>query len=231
MTSILFLIPSLASRGAERVLVNLVNNLDKERYQVTVQTLFDVGELRHSLSPEVTYRRGLPFLVRGNVQLLKLFSPEYLYRLVVGRRYDIVVAYLEGVVSRIISGCPYPDSRKVAWVHIEQHDILTLSHCYRNPEEALRCYQRFDRVVAVSDTVRSDFQRLTSIDCEVLYNINEDEQIRRLAQEPIENLTFSTDNNLICVARLDPLKGLDRLIRVHRRLLDAGIRNHVYLLG
>ena len=40
---ILFLIPNLAHGGAERVLVNLVNNLDSQKYDVTVQTLFDVG--------------------------------------------------------------------------------------------------------------------------------------------------------------------------------------------
>ena len=40
---ILFLIPNLAHGGAERVLVNLVNNLDQQKYDVTVQTLFDVG--------------------------------------------------------------------------------------------------------------------------------------------------------------------------------------------
>ena len=38
---ILFLIPSLGHGGAERVLVNLANNLDTEKFEVTVQTLFD----------------------------------------------------------------------------------------------------------------------------------------------------------------------------------------------
>lgn len=229
--TILFLIPSLAARGAERVLVNLVNSLDKTRYQVTLQTLFDAGELRAALSPEVEYRSGFPFVFRGNVQLMKLFSPSFLYRMVVGKRYDIVVAYLEGAVTRIISGCPYPDSRKVAWVHIEQHELSTLSHCYRSTEEALRCYRQFDRVVAVSQTVRRDFQQLVPVPCDVLYNINDDQRIRQLSSEPVQDIEFSSDPNLICVARLDPLKGLDRLVRVHRRLLDSGIRQHVYVLG
>ena len=56
---ILFLIPNLAHGGAERVLVNLVNNLDKSKYDVTVRTLYDVGVNRPYLSPEVRYVGGL----------------------------------------------------------------------------------------------------------------------------------------------------------------------------
>ena len=43
MTKVLFLIPNLAHGGAEKVLVNLANNMDKTKFDVTVQTLFDVG--------------------------------------------------------------------------------------------------------------------------------------------------------------------------------------------
>ena len=40
MTKILFFIPSLGQGGAEKVLVNLVNNMDREKFDITVQTLF-----------------------------------------------------------------------------------------------------------------------------------------------------------------------------------------------
>ena len=46
MTKVLFLIPNLAHGGAEKVLVNLANNMDKTKFDVTVQTLFDVGVYR-----------------------------------------------------------------------------------------------------------------------------------------------------------------------------------------
>lgn len=229
--SILFLIPSLASRGAERVLVNLVNNLDKNRFRVTLQTLFDVGELRQELSSEIEYRGGLPFVLRGYVQLMKLFAPEFLYKTIIRKRYDIVVAYLEGAVTRIVSGCPYPDSRKVAWVHIEQHTMPVVSYCYRNAAEVRWCYQHFDRVVAVSQTVRSDIESLLPVHCDVLYNINEEDKVRALSVQLIEEDLFSSDFNLISVGKLDAQKGFDRLIRVHAHLVHDGISNHLYLVG
>ena len=50
MKKILFFIPTLGGGGAEKVLVNLVNNLDKEKYDITVQTLFDYGVNRKFLN-------------------------------------------------------------------------------------------------------------------------------------------------------------------------------------
>ena len=43
MIKILFFIDSISGGGAEKVLVNLVNNLDKKRFDITVLTLFDGG--------------------------------------------------------------------------------------------------------------------------------------------------------------------------------------------
>ena len=43
MKKVLFLIPNLMHDRKEKVLVNLVNNLDKSKFDVTVGTLFDSG--------------------------------------------------------------------------------------------------------------------------------------------------------------------------------------------
>ena len=43
MKKILFFINTLHGGGAEKVLVDLVNNMDPEKYRITVQTLIDAG--------------------------------------------------------------------------------------------------------------------------------------------------------------------------------------------
>ena len=43
MKKILFLIHDLGQGGAEKVLVNLVNNMDTTKFDITVMTLFDEG--------------------------------------------------------------------------------------------------------------------------------------------------------------------------------------------
>ncbi|MCI5599314.1 MAG: glycosyltransferase, partial [Ruminococcus sp.] len=63
---VLFLIPNLAHGGAEKVLVNLANNLNKSKFDVTVQTLFDVGVNRQYLNKDVHYIGGFKRMPRGN---------------------------------------------------------------------------------------------------------------------------------------------------------------------
>ena len=55
---VLFLIPNLAHGGAEKVLVNLANNINKEKFDVTIQTLFDVGVNKKYVNSSVKYIGG-----------------------------------------------------------------------------------------------------------------------------------------------------------------------------
>ena len=56
MKKVLFFIPTLGQGGAEKVLVNLVNNMDKSKYDVTVQVLFDGGVNTQFLNKDVKYK-------------------------------------------------------------------------------------------------------------------------------------------------------------------------------
>ena len=46
---VLFLIHTLGGGGAEKVLVNLVNNLDRKKYDITVMTVIDTGIYKSAL--------------------------------------------------------------------------------------------------------------------------------------------------------------------------------------
>ena len=80
---ILFLIPNLKHGGAEKVLVNLVNNLNPEKYDITVQTLFDEGVHRDSLKSHVRYIPGGKRSFRGNTTLMKCFPAVLLWKLLI----------------------------------------------------------------------------------------------------------------------------------------------------
>ena len=233
MKSILFLIPTLGGGGAERVLVNLVNNLDKEKYDVTVQTLFDGGVNKEQLHPDIKYISNYKKQFKGNSQIFKLFSPKFLYKKLIKKRYDIVIAYLEGVACRVVSGCPYADSKLIAWIHVEQQTRKNAAYSFRSIKEMNRCYNKFSKIICVAETVKIDFQKVvgTEKEPEVLYNTNETEIIRKKAREPLTESVFSDDINIISVGRLVPEKGFDRLINVHHRLLESGVKNHLYILG
>ena len=79
MTKVLFLIPNLAHGGVEKVLVNLANNMDKTKFDVTVQTLFDVGVNRQYLNSDVKYIGGFKRMPRGNLSLIHISEPTRPY--------------------------------------------------------------------------------------------------------------------------------------------------------
>jgi glycosyltransferase involved in cell wall biosynthesis len=229
------LIPNLKHGGAEKVLVNLVNNLNPEKYDITVQTLFDVGVHRDSLKSHVRYIPGLRKSFRGNTTLQKCFPVAFLWKQLVKEHYDIAVSYLEGPTSRILSGCTDADTKKIAWLHIELGTAKKAAIGFRNPTEAEQAYNSFDRIVAVSRNVQECFLEnlrvCTPVD--ILYNTNETEQILERCQDEPDHPDFHPGDQIsVCsVAKLIRTKGFDRLLNVHRRLLDEGLTHHLYILG
>ncbi|MCQ2455372.1 MAG: glycosyltransferase [Clostridia bacterium] len=232
-TKVLFLIQDLKHGGAEKVLVNLANNLDKTKYDVTVKTLFNKGVHIKNIKNDVTYIKGLPFEFRGNSHIIKKIPPKWLYRFFVKDKYDIVAAFLEGNATRVLSGCTDEKTKKVAWIHIEMPSIKT---SFSSNDEAAREYSKFDDIICVSETVKEAFEKAANKkfeNIEVLYNVNETEQIIEKSNEIIDDIKFNKDKiNLISVAKMVPSKGYDRLIPVIAKL-NKELNNilHLYLLG
>lgn len=234
MKKILFLIPNLKHGGAEKVLVNLVNNLDPGKYDITLQTLFDVGVNKEALEPHIRYKTVFKREFRGNNRLLQLFPADRLWKWLVKEHYDVAVSYLEGPTSRILSGCTDPDTKRIAWLHIELGTPRLAALGFRSVKEARKAYLSFDEVVAVSKNVRSCFLESLGIqrDIRILYNTNETEQIQERAKLPMNDRRFQKDTLCVCsVAKLMKTKGFDRLVAVHKRLLDEGLSHKVYILG
>ena len=231
---ILFLIPNLMHGGAEKVLVNLVNNMSKDKYEITVQTLFDEGIHKKNLKSHIRYKSNFKKTFKGYTTIMKLFSPEFLYNRLIGEEYDIVVAYLEGAVARILSGCPYSNTKKVSWIHIEQENQENFAHCFKSFEEAKKCYNAFDKIICVSQTVADDFRKISGYEKQlsVLYNTNETEKIKEKGSELVNDVDFAQDCINVCsVAKIMYTKGYDRLAKVHKRLLDENLKHHIYILG
>ena len=229
MVKILFLIHDLGQGGAEKVLVNLVNNMDTTKFDISVTALFGGGVNEQFLAPHVHYRAVFPKAFPGNSHLMKLLSPAQLHRLCVKEHYDIEVSYLEGPSARIISGCEDCDTRLVSWIHVQLENMQRLAASFRSEREARACYDRFCQTVCVSEYVRSDFCRILDFQkpCQVLYNTVESERILAGGAEPAPELIEDGKVRLVAVGTLKPTKGCNRLLRIMKRLENA----HLYFLG
>ena len=234
MKKILFFIHDLGPGGAEKVLVNLVNNMDPKRFDITVMTLVGGGVNEQFLKPHIRYLTCFDKLPRGHIHLLKLWSAKWLHRWFIKEKYDIEVSYLEGPSARIISGCPYDDTKLVSWIHVEQHTRSIAARAFRNYRESVNCYQKFHKTVCVSEYVKKDFRGiypgLTNV--EVLYNTNETDQIIQKKDEPLDDGVFAQDRIKLCgVGKLMPNKRFDRILRIHKRLVAEGHPLQTCLLG
>lgn len=234
MKKILFLIHDLGEGGAEKVLINLVNNMDYSKFDITVMTLFDYGINRQFLSEKVHYKTWCRTMFRGNSHLMKLLSPKQLHNLIVKDFYDIEIAYLEGPCARVISGCQNKNTKLISWIHIEHHTIKKVSNSFRSDKETEICYNKFNKIVCVSNTVKKDFENILNIKVpvEVYYNTNETDQIIKLAKESVDrSLIDNKKIKLIGVGKLLPNKGFDRIINIMHRLVSEKYQVHLYILG
>lgn len=235
MISVLFLIPTLDRGGAENVLVDLVNHMDQSRFRITVQTLFDQNSQKDRLRKEIEYKSFINHQFHGNSRLQSLFPAGILYRMIIRKRYDIVVSYLEGPTTHIISGCPFSDSKKVSWIHSALDTGRGLSAGFVSKNAAIKAYRDFDKVVFVAKSVESKIRETAGTSfgntC-VLYNSINAKHILSLAKEDMDIFSFPLDEFcIISTGKITHVKGYDRLARIQKRLLDSGYKTHIYILG
>lgn len=233
MKKILFLIHDLGHGGAEKVLVNLVNNMDREKFDITVVALFGGGINEQFLDKAIRYRTVFPRNIPGNSWLMKLLTPRQLHKWFIREHYDIEIAYLEGPAARIISGCPEEDTRLISWIHCTMHSQAELAVGFRSYQEAVQCFSRFHSSVFVAQEVMNAFSAYCPVqNGTVLYNTNESKRILTMAEESMGQGVFLDDEiKLIGVGKIEEVKGFERLARVHKRLVGDGFPVHTYILG
>ena len=171
-------------------------------------------------------------LFHDRLRLLLLFRCIALfYSLFVHGRYDTVIAFIEGYATRIVSGCR-SICRKIAWVHIDMDRNHWSSVAYKSYEEEKQSYQKYDRIVCVSENVKESmlkvYGELDSL--MVLYNPIDDQSIRKLstAADPVFR---HRRIKLISIGRLVEQKGYDRLLPIAKHLFEKGYQFDLIIIG
>ncbi len=234
---ILFFHYDLQGGGAERVLVNLLRYLNRDKYDIALKTIFAAGPYVEAVPEDIKFSYVFKHEFRGFNKIMKLFPANFLHRIFVRGHYDIEVAYLENAPTRIIAACPHADTNKVAWVHTEVLDRRAPMAGFRNEHEMVEAYNKLNHVGFVSkrakDCFQKTFQGVKGQEMHVIHNVNDFEQIYELANEAAPIEINSKELNLCFVGRLIHVKGLHRLVDAFSRLKDDGLSTgvNVYVLG
>lgn len=236
MIKVLFFTINLGGGGAERVLVNLVNHMDKTRFDITVETMFVGGVNAELLEPHIHYIcRRAPFF-KGITQLFRFIPERALFRYFIqDGDYDIIIAYMHGSPVKVIAGCRDKKTRKVAWLHNGNPESGSFFTPWFSKKRAIKAYASMDQIVGVSRSVSEAFVRYTGISEQKVttkYNTNDTERILTLANEPFTFADKRDDSPVVCsVGGLSHVKGYDRLIRATARLHNEGVPFYLAIVG
>lgn len=240
MKKILFGITSLTLGGAERVLVDLANELCNQ-YDITIATIYAKGELESQLSKKVKLKS---FYDRSYSELSKiqkkwimplkiLLGKNRIYQHKIKGDYDVEIAFLEGPITRLFS-VQNKKTKKIAWIHNDISLVFGKGLKARLKKQMdQKIYQKYQNLVFVSQDNQDKFEKVYSLknEKEVIYNyINADEVVKKAEEKEVTEFK-PNEVNIVTVARLVKQKAIDRLIEVHSRLMKEGIKHNLYVIG
>lgn len=237
---IIFGITSLSIGGAERVLVDIVKELQNV-YDITVFTIYGNGEFEKELKGTNVklktifkkQRKEYGYIARKIVTTIYRCFYNIIYELYIKNIYDIEVAFLEGPITRLFANSS--NANKIAWVHTNMSLYYeTTKYSKRKKKIDEKIYQRYNTIVFVSKDSREDFIKAfpnNNIRKKVIYNFIDQKRIERKSRE-IEPYEIEPNiPSIVVVARLTKAKALDRLIEVHKRLIKDRIMHNIYIIG
>ncbi|MBP7173660.1 MAG: glycosyltransferase [Cloacibacterium sp.] len=240
---ILIRIGSLRHGGAEKVLVTFLKNLPENKYEIDLLLNLYSGKYL----PEVPKWINVLYLNKGEMittnriqdipkkayrviyqSLLKKF-PKILYSKVLkNKKYDVEFAALHGLRDEILNS-PIKSSKKIIWIHND----LTKTEFYNYSDEETKKFFGYDKIMVISEKIQKDFERLAKNEAEInkivrIYNPLDTEEILEKAKAEVKQ---NSEPLFISVGTIFPQKGFDRLLKVHKKLLDEGFKHRILILG
>ncbi len=161
------------------------------------------------------------------VDLGMFYAKRVIRRLENLSNYNHVVAYQEGYATKFTSLFSNPN--KIVWIHCNYDTYLPQG----KSEESI--YNRFGRIVCVSEYTASVFERRYPALSEkviAVHNLIDEERIKRLAETPIDDPRFVTDETtLLSAGRFSTIKRFREIPRVALELKNRGLKFVWYVLG
>lgn len=230
MLNTLFFIESLTGGGAEKVLLNLVNAMDRRRFAITVQTLYPEEAGKH-LAQGIRYRYCYPEKNPANELRMRLEAALGLtYPLHIRDDYDIEIAYLECGSTKIMAGSTNKNALKLAWVHCDLAKKADDPAAFAR--ETAKYYRKYDKIVCVSEDVQRSFAQMypDAPKPVAVYNCYDDAEILHKASAPTPCVCKRRKTG-VAVGRLTAQKAFDRLLHAQKLLRSDGIDFDLWILG
>lgn len=237
---VVFVHHRLVCGGAENALFDLIGMMDKEKFDITVfaqrndgvwdekfrnagiNVIYDYSCRKATLNPVVKAGNVVKKLrtaeayKRNGAGLLDVCLPE---------GADIVVSYNVWENEELVFA---KNAKTVKYIHGDPGTNPDYRDEAVNHRELL---SRFNRIVCVSEAAWKAFRELSGLTegVELHYNPINSDSVREKAEQLVE---LPKDVPIICaVGRLSREKAFERLIIIHKNLLEQGIVHRLVIVG
>lgn len=256
MKKMIIVMPSLYNGGAERSLINLLNELPLDKYEIDLLLLKKIGmfidqipdgvnllntpkDIKHLYSPLFKSGLVLPIRAFGNI-VSKLFTQnsrerrgfrwKYFYGPLIKpieKHYDIALAYISGEILYLVDEKISAD-KKIVWIH---NDYRSAQHPKKYDYKHLK---NMDAIVSISDAcvniLKEEFPEFSS-KIYMLENITSSVVVRNRSQEFYPNEFIKNQFNIVSIGRLHHQKGFDIAIDAAAEMKRENLDFHWFIIG
>jgi glycosyltransferase involved in cell wall biosynthesis len=225
---VLFLMPTLAGGGAERVIVTLLRHLDRSRFEPHLALVEAVGSYLKEVSADVPVHdlkaQRVRYAFPGMVRLVRKLRPQVVHS-----------AMLELNIASILCRPFLPPRTRV----LIREDISTSAQNFQLGRNLrvwsflYRLYGKADKVICVADYVLNDLAENYGVPRSKMvriYNPVDVSETRTLA-DAIENPYSGDGPHLVAAGRLSKQKGFDILLEAMALVRNSLPNSQLTILG
>lgn len=239
---VLFRLRSLEMGGVPRVVLDLLRNLPKDKFDFTLMLNLYQGELvteipkginliivekgKEDMSKNSFLRKIQLGIRRLKLEFYDKF-PSLLYAWKVKEDFDIEVSPGYAEFEMVLSS-PNKKSRKIGWFHTD----VSYDTDPKRVMKRINLMKKFDWMIFGAAQTRQVIEDLYGVSypkSSVIYNVIKLPEVRKKAEE------FTTDFDhkptFVSIGRLHHRKGYATLMRVHKRLLNENLPHGIAVIG
>lgn len=244
--------------GIQKSLLNLLNNIDYTKWDVTL-FVFNDGKIKNininkniniissniwlrlagMTSGEVKEKNILYYAIRKFLALAcKIFGSQFVFNQLfktinINEKYDIAISYSNNVDNKSL----YYGYNKFVLEKINAIKKISWVHidyiCRERKEWELNEFKQFDKIVLVSNECKKNFDLLypsLKDKTTVVYNFVNESEILKLSQKDIKDINLSK-NIILGIGRLEKNKNFELQLEIAKKLNERKIDFKWYIIG
>lgn len=236
---LLFIHSNLGGGGAEKALIEVLNHLDYNRYEVTLFLLYRTGIFIDKVPSQVHFKseqfgRYFPGRI-GRIAIRMGLRNFLLHRcaknIFSNESYDTIISFMESGPAKFHSYIIGQGKRNISWIHCDLLNNHYTTQFFPFLKQERTFYSHMDEVVFVSKDSKAQFKKLFNLNKgKVIYNIIDRKIICQRAAISA-NVPQHRSFTFVNVGSLKQVKRQDRIIEVAALMKKRGYNADFWILG